>query len=405
MAELSVLVKQEPGEKLFVYLSTTEYAVSSVPIKEEGSDQKPIYYVSHALRGPELCYSEVEKIAMALVMTARKLRLYFMPHQIMVLTYSHLGRIMTHSEVSGRMIKWTVELGEYYIEYRPRVAIKAQALSIFLSEMVQPDEEEINGIYEAKDDKILKYLKLIQAQEEVFVDWSIEQIPRNENREEDALAKMAASLSEISTREVLHVSHLILSTEEETMPAPEDSWRTPLIKFIVSNELPEDKARAQKINRQALMRLISDNGTQFQGKEITAWCQELKIAQSFTSVAYPQANGQTEVVNRIIVQALKTRLQGNGKDWQSSAGIESYPVDNDQSRAMELDLVEEKREQTLILIEAYRGQVMKSYTKRVRIRDVQIGDLVMKKVNPHKDVGKLEARWEGTFKITRKVSS
>ncbi|XP_073017934.1 uncharacterized protein [Primulina eburnea] len=58
LAELPVLVKPEPGEKLFLYLSSTEHAVSSVLIKEEGSDQKPIYYVSHALRGPELRYTE-----------------------------------------------------------------------------------------------------------------------------------------------------------------------------------------------------------------------------------------------------------------------------------------------------------------------------------------------------------
>ncbi|XP_073317298.1 uncharacterized protein [Primulina huaijiensis] len=62
LAELLVLVKPEPGEKLFVYLSTTEYAVSSVLINKEGSDQKPFYYVSHALRSPELRCSEVEKI-------------------------------------------------------------------------------------------------------------------------------------------------------------------------------------------------------------------------------------------------------------------------------------------------------------------------------------------------------
>ncbi|XP_075478840.1 uncharacterized protein LOC142519694 [Primulina tabacum] len=62
-------------------------------------------------------------------------------------------------------------------------------------------------------------------------------------------------------------------------------------------------------------RLISENGRQFQGKEITSWCREMKMTQSFTSVAYPQANGQTEVVNRIIIQALKTRLQGKGKNW------------------------------------------------------------------------------------------
>ncbi|KAL2231037.1 UNVERIFIED_CONTAM: Pol polyprotein [Sesamum indicum] len=38
--------------------------------------------------------------------------------------------------------------------------------------------------------------------------------------------------------------------------------------------------------------LISDNGTQFQGRKITEWCKELKIAQHFTAVANPQANGQ-----------------------------------------------------------------------------------------------------------------
>ncbi|XP_075499173.1 uncharacterized protein LOC142537549 [Primulina tabacum] len=191
-------------------------------------------------------------------------------------------------------------------------------------------------------------------------------------------------------------------------------------------------------------RLISDNGRQFKGKEITAWCQKMKITQSLTSVTYPQANGQTKVVNRIIVQALKTRLQGIGKDWveelpsilwayrtnpraptqetsfnlvygseavlpveigQTYARVESYPNDNTQSRAMDLDLVEEKREHALIRMEAYRGRVMKSYNKRVRIRDFQIGDLVMKKVNPAGDMRKLEARWEGPFKISRKVSS
>ncbi|XP_075515568.1 uncharacterized protein LOC142550215 [Primulina tabacum] len=250
LAELPVLVKPEPGEKLFVYLSTTKHAVSSVLIKEEGSDQKHVYYVSHALRGPELRYSEIEKVALALIMIARKLRPYFLSHQIIVLINSPLGKIMTHSEVSGRMIKWTVELGEYDIEYKPGVAIKAQALSDFLSEMVQPEEEEvwrvfvdgasslagcgvgvviisppgeriklalridsrvtnneaeyevvlaciraarevgasriilysdsqlitqqIKGVYEAKDDKMLKYLQLIKTQVEGFADWSIE---------------------------------------------------------------------------------------------------------------------------------------------------------------------------------------------------------------------------------------
>lgn len=190
--------------------------------------------------------------------------------------------------------------------------------------------------------------------------------------------------------------------------------------------------------------LILENGRQFQGRKIVIWCQEMKITQSFTSVAYPQANGQTEVTNKIIVQALKTRLHGVGKDWveelpsvlwayrttprtatqetpfslvyvsevvlpveigQTSAWVESYPDDNDQSRAMKLDIVEERRERVAIRMETYQSRVVRSYNKRVRARDFQIGDLVMKKVNPSGDVGKLEARWEGPFKIVQRVSS
>ncbi|XP_073024344.1 uncharacterized protein [Primulina eburnea] len=167
----------------------------------------------------------------------------------------------------------------------------------------------------------------------------------------------------------------------------------------------------------------------FRAKELRPGA--VKITRSFTYVAYPQANGQTEFVNRIIVQALKTRLQGKGKDcveelpsvlWayrttpraptqetpfnfvygseavlpveigQTSSQVESYLDDNYQSRAIELDLIEEKRDRAFMWMEAYRSQVMKSYNKKVRIRDFQVGDLVMKKVNPAGDVGKLEAR-------------
>ncbi|XP_073037606.1 uncharacterized protein [Primulina eburnea] len=142
--------------------------------------------------------------------------------------------------------------------------------------------------------------------------------------------------------------------------------------------------------------------------------------------------------------ALKARLHGKGKDWveelpsvlcsyrtiprsstretpyslvygseavlpveirQSSARIESYPSNNDQSRAIELDLVEQKRDRAAIRMEAYRSRIIRSYNKHVRSRDFEVGDLVMKKVKPVGNVGKLEARWEGPFKIVRRVSS
>ena len=35
---------------------------------------------------------------------------------------------------SGRMVKWSIELSEYGLEFRPRKSIKAQALADFVDE-------------------------------------------------------------------------------------------------------------------------------------------------------------------------------------------------------------------------------------------------------------------------------
>ncbi|KAL0404026.1 UNVERIFIED_CONTAM: hypothetical protein Sradi_2043400 [Sesamum radiatum] len=61
--------------------------------------------------------------------------------------------------------------------------------------------------------------------------------------------------------------------------------------------------------------IISDNGHQFQGQRIQEWCQDLHIRQRFTTVAHPQANGQVEITNRILIQRIKRRLERVGGNW------------------------------------------------------------------------------------------
>ncbi|KAL0352473.1 UNVERIFIED_CONTAM: Transposon Tf2-12 polyprotein [Sesamum calycinum] len=61
--------------------------------------------------------------------------------------------------------------------------------------------------------------------------------------------------------------------------------------------------------------IISDNGTQFSGNKLKEWCKGLAIKQFFTSVSNPQANGQTEVTNRTILQHLKMRLETAKGAW------------------------------------------------------------------------------------------
>ena len=47
---------------------------------------------------------------------------------------------MNKLEAIGRMIQWAIELSQFDIEYKPRVAIKAQALVNFIAEFTMPKD-------------------------------------------------------------------------------------------------------------------------------------------------------------------------------------------------------------------------------------------------------------------------
>ena len=88
-------------------------------IREEEKVQKPVYYASRVLRGAEKRYSPMEKLSFALVTAARKLKLYFQAHTIVVLTDKPLRRAMSNPDAAGRLALWAIELSEFNIQYRP----------------------------------------------------------------------------------------------------------------------------------------------------------------------------------------------------------------------------------------------------------------------------------------------
>ena len=61
------LVSPINGEKLVLYVSISEYSLSGVLVAEREKKQLPVYYVSHAFRGSEGNYSELEKVLFAVV--------------------------------------------------------------------------------------------------------------------------------------------------------------------------------------------------------------------------------------------------------------------------------------------------------------------------------------------------
>ena len=61
--------------------------------------------------------------------------------------------------------------------------------------------------------------------------------------------------------------------------------------------------------------LILDNGLQFDSKSFRRYCCELGITNRYSTLAYPQGNGQAEAVNKVIVSGLKKRLDNAKGRW------------------------------------------------------------------------------------------
>ncbi|GJR92055.1 reverse transcriptase domain-containing protein [Tanacetum coccineum] len=84
IAELPMLTAPKEKEELIIYLTVAKEAISAVLMIERDGKQIPIYFVSRALQGPEINYTPMEKLILAL--------------------------ILSNLEVTGRLLKWSFEL-------------------------------------------------------------------------------------------------------------------------------------------------------------------------------------------------------------------------------------------------------------------------------------------------------
>ena len=166
--------------------------------------------------------------------------------------------------------------------------------------------------------------------------------------------------------------------------------------------------------------LISDNGLQFDSKSFRRYCCEMGIRNRYSTPAYPQGNGQAEVINKVIVSGLKKRLDDAKGRWveelphvlwtyrttprrstgetpfSMSYGAEIVipietgfltlrtqsfnPNDNDKLLERSLDLIEERRESVMVQLAYYQHKLKQGYDTIVRLRPLEPRDLVLRKV-------------------------
>ncbi|XP_004296100.1 PREDICTED: uncharacterized protein LOC101308660 [Fragaria vesca subsp. vesca] len=136
LTSATVLSKSIPGEMLYLYIAASRTAVSSVLIRKESNIEHAMFYAGNGFTPVESRYPDVEKLALTLIVTAKRLRHYFQAHSITLYTNYPLRQIMQKPDINGRLVKWAIDLGEFDIHYRLRIAIKGQTAADFIFELM-----------------------------------------------------------------------------------------------------------------------------------------------------------------------------------------------------------------------------------------------------------------------------
>jgi hypothetical protein len=106
--------------------------------------------------------------------------------------------------------------------------------------------EQVNGEYEAKEDRMAKYLSLVKNLMRGFDEVILVQIPREQNTEADTLVKLA--FSEEAINQQIEVQYSPSHTEGEMNPINVDnSWMTPITKYLEEGTLLTNPVEARKL--------------------------------------------------------------------------------------------------------------------------------------------------------------
>nr|GEX95517.1 hypothetical protein [Tanacetum cinerariifolium] len=425
---------------------------------------KPVYFVIHALQGPELNYTPMEKLVLALVSAAKR---------------SGAGLILTSLEGTKftYALRFQFTASNNEAEYEAliadlRIAAQMGVYNVHVSVDSKLVANQVLGKYVAKEERMIKYLKKAKSLVSCFANFSISQVPISKNKKEDALSKITStSFAHLSKQVFINVLKEKSIQEKEVVTVVEEdgpTWITPIMEYLKEVTHPEDRKEASKLyikarqyellegvlyrwsflrlslrcvgppqavyvireihegsrsktrgdnHRQSgkevhvgqhsvpfglLGEIVSDNGKQFSDNSFKDWCEKLDITQRF-------ASAHRMMIKSSHSDTLFSLTYGTKAVIPVEIEMPTYrttvvdTIHNDEELRLNLDLLEERRERTAIREANAKLKMTKYYNARVRSVTFRPRDFVYRSNDASHvvDGGKLGPKWEGPYKVTK----
>ncbi|KAK0575700.1 hypothetical protein LWI29_005397 [Acer saccharum] len=278
LGQAPLLSKPETGETLYMYLSVSEAATSSVLVRQEDGIQKPIYYTSKALLPAEtrtaikaqavadfVAEFTEPSIEVARMMVEQDKKIFKWQLRVDGSSNTHgsgAGVVLTTPEGDSIecALRFDFKATNNQAEYEALIAglkistvLGADEVEIFNDSQVVVNQ--VLDEYQAKDESMITYLELAKELLERFKEYRIVHVPREENEKADALAKLASATINIWPNNISMIRLLqpsIVKTKKVGAVFGErNSWITPIKEYLVNDVLPSDPLEAKRLKYRA----------------------------------------------------------------------------------------------------------------------------------------------------------
>ncbi|GKD04777.1 reverse transcriptase domain-containing protein, partial [Tanacetum coccineum] len=373
IAELPMLVAPMEKDELIVYLAVAKETVSVVLMTEREAKQMPVYFVSRALRGLKINYASMEKLSGSLGTCQPRV--------------SVKGQIFAdfiverpEEESPDTLMEVEEELPEPWILFMDGssdtdgsgaglILTNPEGIEFTYALRFRFDATNNEAEYEAliaglriAEQMGVKNLQANVDSRLVANQVNGTQIPRSENKKADTLSKIASTSFAYLSKQVL-VEELkensiceveILSVVEEEG----DTWMNPIFEYLTEETLPTDAKKARAARHKS---------------------------QRF-------APGR------------KSKSQSRRRN-KSKVGCKEQELDGRALSPLEinLDRLEERREQAAIHEAKSNAKMEKYYNSKVRSTSFKSGDLVYRNNDASRaeDTWKLGSKWEGPYEVRK----
>ncbi|XP_027911521.1 uncharacterized protein LOC114170230 [Vigna unguiculata] len=284
-----VLTKPDLSLPLIVYIAASTNAVSSALVQERDNTQQPIYFTSRILQDPETRYQMVEKVALAIITAARRLRPYFQIYYALRAAWTHPSTVPSRlcqrpSRARPHDTWWTMHVdgssnplgagSRIVLEGPDNVLIEQSLRFTFKTSNNQVEYEAIivglnlgrdvgahkllcktdskltvghlNGDYQIKDPTLTQYYHMVVPLTEHFDTFQIQHVPRSDNTRADILSKLASTKKKGRYKSLLQHTLATPSIEQQNQClniTTTNTWMEPFIKYLEAGVTPPNEER------------------------------------------------------------------------------------------------------------------------------------------------------------------